>query len=69
MFSPNVRGSVMPTTHSNEIVSRAEIGVIACPRCREPMRLSCITPGLEGYDLRTFDCEKCDRSKTFVVAN
>jgi hypothetical protein len=57
----------MSTTHSNVLFSRAEIGIIACPCCSEPMRLSCITPGLEGYDLRTFDCEKCDRSKTFVV--
>jgi hypothetical protein len=30
------------------------------------MKLSCISPGSEGYDLRTFDCEKCVRSKSFV---
>jgi hypothetical protein len=57
----------MPTTHSNIPLSRAEIGVIACPHCSEAMRLSCITAGSEGYDLVTFDCDKCERSKTFVV--
>jgi hypothetical protein len=57
----------MPTTHSDEPVSRAETGIIPCPGCNRPMRLSCISPGTEGYDLRTFDCEKCDRSKSFVV--
>ena len=57
----------MPTTHSDEPVSRAENGIIPCPGCNRPMRLSYISPGMEGYDLRTFDCEKCDRSKSFVV--
>jgi hypothetical protein len=59
----------MPATHSEVLFSRAEVGIIPCPCCSEPMRLTCITPGLEGYDLRTFDCEKCDRSKSFVVRN
>ena len=57
----------MPTTHSDELVRRAETGIIPCPRCNRPMRLSCISPGADGYDLRTYDCEKCDRSKSFVV--
>jgi hypothetical protein len=57
----------MPTTHSDVLFSRAETGIIPCPRCSEPMRLTCITPAAEGYDLRTFDCEMCDRSKSFVV--
>ena len=57
----------MPSTHSDELVSRAENGIIPCPSCTKPMRLSCITPGPEGYDVRTFDCEKCDRSKSFLV--
>jgi hypothetical protein len=57
----------MPTTHSEVLVSRAETGIILCPGCTKPMRLSCISPGLEGYDLRTYDCEECDRSKSFVV--
>ena len=54
-------------THSGVLVSRVETGIIPCRSCNRPMRLSCITPGLEGYDLRTFDCEKCDRSESFVV--
>jgi hypothetical protein len=57
----------MPTTNIDVPVTRAETGIIPCRSCTRPMRLSCISPGLEGYDLRTFDCEKCDRSKSFVV--
>jgi hypothetical protein len=58
----------MPTTtHANIPCSRDEIGVVPCPHCSEPMRLSYTTAGSEGYDLMTFDCDKCDRSKTFVV--
>jgi hypothetical protein len=61
---PNVGKRIMPTTtHSN----RDEIGVVACPDCSQPMKLTCTSPGLEGYDLVTFDCDKCERSKTFVV--
>ena len=43
----------MPTAHSEVLVSRAEIGIRPCPVCTKPMKLSCISPGLEGYDLRT----------------
>ncbi len=67
MLPPKCRESVMPTTHSNIPCNRDEIGVVACPDCSEPMKLSCTTAGLEDYDLMTFDCDKCDRSKTFVV--
>jgi hypothetical protein len=57
----------MPSIHSDTLFSRVETEIIPCPCCSEPMKLSCISPGLEGYDLRTFECEKCDRSKSFVV--
>ena len=57
----------MASALSDVSFSRAETGIIPCPVCNQPMRLSCISPGLEGYDLQTYDCEKCDRSKSFVV--
>ena len=34
----------MPATHSDVLFSRAEIGVMPCPSCSKPMRLSCINP-------------------------
>ena len=55
------------TTHFNVPRSRDEIGVVVCLNCSEPMKLSCTSAGLESYDLMTFDCDKCERSKTFVV--
>ena len=62
------KGSVMPTTtHSPEPRNRDEIGVVVCVNCSKPMNLSCTSAGFEGYDLMTFDCDKCERSKTFVV--
>ena len=68
MLPPKLKGSVMPTTtHFDVSRSPNEIGVVVCLNCSEPMKLSYTTAGLEGYDLMTFDCDKCDRSKTFVV--
>jgi len=29
------------------------------------MRLSCIEPAAPGYDIRTFECTKCDSSECF----
>jgi hypothetical protein len=68
MLPPKCKGSVMPTvTHSNVPRSRDEIGVVVCLNCSKPMKLSCTSAGLDGYDLVTFDCDNCERSKTFVV--
>ena len=65
---PNVRESVMPTTtRSNVPRTRDEIGVVVCQNCGKPMKLSCTSLGFESYDLKTFDCDKCARSKSFVV--
>jgi len=30
-----------------------------CPTCGGRMMLSCIEPGWDGPDLRTFECSKC----------
>ncbi|WP_246738468.1 hypothetical protein [Bradyrhizobium sp. CCBAU 051011] len=32
------------------------------------MMLAAIMPGLEGFELRTFECRKCDHSFTDAVA-
>ena len=58
----------MPTTHSDSLFSRAEIGILACPRCGKPMRMSSIEPGSPGFDMRTFECAKCETTKKFLVA-
>jgi tRNA(Ile2) C34 agmatinyltransferase TiaS len=38
-----------------------------CPKCGKRMLLTRIVPGEPGYDTRTFECEECIRSETFVV--
>jgi len=58
----------MPATDSNPLYSHAEIGVLACAKCGNPMRLSQIEPAAPGYDIRTFECTKCDSNERFSVA-
>ena len=57
----------MHTTPANAMFSREKLRNAACSCCGESMSLSCISVGLDGYDLGTFECEKCDRSKSVVV--
>src|ERR1035438_7982853 len=47
--------------------TRAEIGILACSKCGNPMRLSQIEPAAPRYDVRTFECAKCDSSVRFSV--
>jgi len=39
-----------------------------CPKCISRMNLARIIPGPKGYDLRNFECEKCDHVVTLAVA-
>jgi transposase-like protein len=39
-----------------------------CPRCRSRMMLARIMPGPKGFDLRNFECDKCDHVVTLTVA-
>jgi len=32
------------------------------------MRLACVEPDKAGFDLRTFECAKCNTGTTFLVA-
>jgi hypothetical protein len=58
----------MPSTHLPPLFSRSEIGILACSKCGNPMRLSHIEPAAPGYDVRTFECAKCESSVQFSVA-
>jgi len=53
-------------------VSSAHIAAIRrprCPHCRQNrMLLSKLETGLSGLDHRTFECQKCGRVETAVVA-
>jgi RNase P subunit RPR2 len=58
----------MPSTHLDPLYSRAEIGILACSKCGNPMRLSHIEPAAPGYDVRIFECAKCDTIERFSVS-
>jgi predicted nucleic acid-binding Zn ribbon protein len=39
-----------------------------CPKCHNRMDLARIMAGPKGYDLRNFECDKCDCVTTVTVA-
>jgi hypothetical protein len=55
-------------TQPNPLFSVAEIGVLNCSGCSKPMRLARIEPDKPGFDLRTFECAKCNTGESFLVA-
>ena len=65
---PDPKASIMPSTHPDPLYSRAEIGILACSKCGNPMRLSQIEPAAPGYDVRTFECVRCNSSECFSIA-
>jgi hypothetical protein len=38
-----------------------------CPKCSAPMYLAIIKPEKPGFDLRTFECPRCQHVETLVV--
>lgn len=40
---------------------------LRCPKCRASMTLARIAPGPTGFELRTFDCTKCDRVEKVAI--
>jgi len=58
----------MPSAQSDALFSVAEIGVIPCAKCDKSMKLSSIEPAGPGFDVRTFECEKCNHIVKFAVS-
>jgi hypothetical protein len=42
---------------------------LRCPKCRTRMTLTRISPGPTGFELRTFDCSKCDHVEQIAIAS
>jgi hypothetical protein len=42
---------------------------LRCPKCRTRMKLVRIGPGPSGFELRTFDCSKCDNVEQIAIAS
>ena len=49
----------MPGPYSSPGLLFSVIERPRCPDCRSRMMLARITPGPEGFDVRTFECAKC----------
>jgi len=58
----------MPQSHTCPKPSLLPIERPRCPRCANRMSLSRTLPGATGYDLRNFECAKCDRFITVTEA-
>jgi hypothetical protein len=51
----------MPDSHSHSAgPSLTAIERARCPKCTSRMSLARIAPGPKGFDIRTFECGKCD---------
>ena len=42
---------------------------LRCPKCRTRMMLASIAPGPAGFEVRTFDCAKCDHVEQVAIAS
>jgi hypothetical protein len=42
---------------------------LRCPKCQRRMMLARTSPGPTGFDLRTFDCSKCDYAEHIAIAS
>ena len=63
-------GARMPSSHT--LPTGPPLSVIERPRCQHCQTrtiLACVAPGPAGYELRTFECPKCDRAQRTLVVN
>lgn len=58
----------MPELHARPGPCLLPIRRPGCPKCQSRMLLAVIVPGPEGFELRTFECGKCDHSFSFTKA-
>jgi ribosomal protein S27AE len=42
---------------------------LRCPKCQTRMILARISQGPSGFELRRFDCSKCDHVEQIVIAS
>jgi hypothetical protein len=63
------KGNVMSESQSqHSCLPAVAIESQECPKCRGPMMLSRIMPGRLKFDVRTFECVKCDQVEKALVA-
>jgi hypothetical protein len=64
----SLKGSIMSEASSLPYHVNVRIQRPACPECHAHMMLARITPARTGFDLRTFECPRCDRVQEVMVA-
>jgi len=64
-LAPEARWNAM--TDYPAAIQLSAIQHLRCPRCRARMKLARVSSGPIGFELRTFDCAKCDRVEQIVV--
>jgi hypothetical protein len=45
------------------------ISQLRCAKCRTRMMLARISPGPTGFELRTFECSRCDHVERIAIAS
>ena len=55
-------------THPTPALPLIAIESKHCPKCQGPMMLARIVPGRLNFDLRTFECVKCDHVQKVLTA-
>jgi hypothetical protein len=48
-------------------IPMSAIQQLRCPKCRARMKLARTSPGPTGFELRTFDCSKCDNVEQIAI--
>jgi hypothetical protein len=57
----------MPQSHMRPEPSLIPVERPRCPRCQNRMMFAFIMPGPPGYDVRNFECVKCDHIETRMI--
>jgi transposase-like protein len=57
----------MPASHSLPDHINIQIQRPVCPNCSAHMMLARIMPARMGFDLRSFECLKCDQVRELMV--
>jgi transposase len=55
-----------PKKHS--FVAFSAVESQRCPRCHTKMKLARITPGIPGFEIRSFECPECEHAIAQRVA-
>jgi RNase P subunit RPR2 len=64
-----MQGSAMPQYQPISATHLSNIERPHCPKCETRMLLSEVTPGPNGFDYRTFECQKCGHVHAVSVSH